>query len=64
MAIRPCPCQALASAGELLVSVAAAEHAGLEVTSLDRRTIGVRGRQAGLDVYSIASGSGPRLPAR
>jgi adenylate cyclase len=43
----------LAGAGELLVSVAAVEHAGFDTAGLDRRTVDVRGREAGLDVYSI-----------
>ena len=43
----------LAAAGELLVSVAAAESAGMTTDGLDRRTVDVRGREAGLDVYSL-----------
>jgi len=43
----------LASAGELLVSVAAADHSGLDSAALDRRTVDVRGREADLEVYSI-----------
>jgi adenylate cyclase len=43
----------LAEAGELLVSVATSEHAGLDATDLERRTVDVRGREAGLDVYSL-----------
>ena len=43
----------LASAGELLVSVAAGERAGLDVGSLERRTVDVRGREATLDVLAI-----------
>ena len=43
----------LASAGELLVSVAAGEHAGLDIGSLERRTVDVRGREATLDVLAI-----------
>jgi adenylate cyclase len=43
----------LAGPGELLVSVASAEHASLDVTGLDRRTVDVRGREATLDVYSL-----------
>jgi adenylate cyclase len=43
----------LAGAGELLVSVAAAEHAGLDTIGLERRTVDVRGREAGLDVYAV-----------
>ena len=44
----------LASAGELLVSVAAAELADMAVSGFDRRTVAVRGREAGLEVYSIS----------
>ncbi len=43
----------LASAGELLVSVAAAEHAGFDGSGAERRMVEVRGRDAGLDVYSV-----------
>jgi adenylate cyclase len=43
----------LAKAGELLVSVAAGDRAGLEVAALERRTVEVRGRTAPLEVYSI-----------
>jgi adenylate cyclase len=43
----------LASAGELLVSVAAAEPAGIDGSRFDRRTVEIRGRETGLDVYSI-----------
>jgi len=43
----------LAGPGELLVSVAAAEHASLDATGLDRRTVDVRGREATLDVYAL-----------
>ncbi len=43
----------LASAGELLVSVAAGERAGLDIGSLERRTVDVRGREATLDVLAI-----------
>jgi adenylate cyclase len=44
---------ALAGPGELLVSVAAAKHAGLPAGGLERRSVEVRGRDAGLDVYAI-----------
>ena len=50
----------LAGQGELLVSVAAAEHASLEATGLDRRTVDVRGREATLDVYALRTGPGDR----
>lgn len=43
----------LATAGELLVSLAASERAGLDPTDLQRRTVDVRGREEGLDVYSM-----------
>jgi adenylate cyclase len=43
----------LAAAGELLVSVAASERAGLDATALERRTVDVRGREASLAVYSL-----------
>jgi len=43
----------LAGAGELLVSVTASERAGLDATDLERRTVDVRGREAGLEVYSV-----------
>jgi len=43
----------LAEAGELLVSVATSERAGLDATDLERRTVDVRGREAGLDVYVV-----------
>ena len=45
-----------ASAGEMLVSVAAADVAQLEVGGLQPRTIEVRGRESTLDVYSITGG--------
>ncbi|HEX7950985.1 MAG TPA: adenylate/guanylate cyclase domain-containing protein [Candidatus Limnocylindrales bacterium] len=44
----------LASAGELLVSVAAAERGGMAVTGLERRIVDVRGRESALEVYSIS----------
>jgi adenylate cyclase len=43
----------LASAGELLVSVAAGERAGLDAGSHERRTVDVRGREAALDIVAI-----------
>jgi adenylate cyclase len=43
----------LAAAGELLVSIATAEQAHLDATGLERRTVEVRGREAGLDVYVV-----------
>ena len=48
----------LAGPGELLVSVAAAERAGLDSTHFERRTVEVRGREAGLDVYSLRVATG------
>lgn len=44
----------LASAGELLVSAAAADLAHLDVASRERHTVDVRGREAGLEVYSLS----------
>ena len=46
----------LAKAGELLVSIAAAEAAALDTAGLERRTVEVRGREVGLDVYAIPAG--------
>ena len=43
----------LAEAGELLISVAAVEHAGFDVTGIERRSVEVRGREARLEVYSV-----------
>ena len=43
----------LAGAGELLVSVATSERAGLDSRDLERRTVDVRGREAELEVYSL-----------
>ena len=43
----------LAGPGELLVSLAAADHASLETAGLERRTVDVRGREATLDVYAL-----------
>ena len=48
----------LAGPGELLVSVAAAEHASFDVTGLDRRTVEVRGREATLEVYALRTPPG------
>jgi adenylate cyclase len=48
----------LAGPGELLVSLAAAEHASFDATGLDRRTVEVRGRQATLDVYALRTAPG------
>jgi len=44
----------LASAGELLVSVAAADLGQLDVGGLARRSVEVRGGESGLEVYSIS----------
>jgi adenylate cyclase len=46
----------LAHGGELLVSVAAANHAGLDPSGFERRTVEVRGREATLDVYALEVG--------
>jgi adenylate cyclase len=43
----------LAQAGELLVSVETSERAGLDATDLERRSVDVRGREAGLEVYTL-----------
>jgi len=43
----------LAKAGELLVSVAAADLGRLDASDLERRTVEVRGRESNLEVYSI-----------
>ena len=47
----------LAGPGELLVSVAAGDHAGLDASGLERRTVEVRGREAVLDVYELRATS-------
>ena len=46
----------LATAGELLVSVASSDAAGLSTAGLERRTLDVRGREATLDVYVLRAG--------
>ena len=43
----------LAGAGELLVSTAARDQSGLDTSGLERRTVDVRGREAGLDVFVL-----------
>ena len=43
----------LAKAGELLVSVHAGDLSGPQGPSTERRTVDVRGREAGLDVYVL-----------
>jgi adenylate cyclase len=43
----------VAQAGELLVSVATGDSAGLATDGLERRTLDVRGRDATLDVYVL-----------
>jgi adenylate cyclase len=47
----------LAGPGELLVTLAAAEHASFDATGSDRRTVEVRGREATLDVYTLRAAS-------
>ena len=42
----------LAGPGELLISAAAAEHAHLDTRTLVQRTVDVRGRETGLDVFA------------
>jgi adenylate cyclase len=49
----------LAGPGELLVSLAAAEHASLDATGLPRRTVELRGREATLNVYALRPVSEP-----
>jgi adenylate cyclase len=46
----------LAGPGQLLVSLATAERASLDVTGLERQTVEVRGREATLDVYLLEGG--------
>jgi adenylate cyclase len=46
----------LAGPGELLVTVAAANHAAVDASNLERRTVEVRGREEGMDVYAIRAG--------
>jgi len=53
----------LAGPGELLVSLAAAEHASFDSTGLERRTVEVRGREAALDVYALRPVPGDRAGA-
>jgi adenylate cyclase len=43
----------MAGAGELLVSVAAGDRAAFDASGFERRTVDVRGRDAGLDVFSV-----------
>ncbi len=45
----------IAAAGELYVSVEAAERAGLDATGLNPRSVEVRGREATVDVFVIGS---------
>lgn len=47
----------LAGAGELLISSEAAAHAGLDTGTLQARTVEVRGRGAGLDVFAERVGA-------
>jgi adenylate cyclase len=42
-----------AAAGEILVSLAAAEAAGQRLDSLERRSVAIRGRQDPIDVVVI-----------
>jgi len=48
----------LAGPGELLVSLAAVEHASFDTAGLERRTVEVRGREATLDVYALRAAPG------
>ncbi|HET9853390.1 MAG TPA: adenylate/guanylate cyclase domain-containing protein [Candidatus Limnocylindrales bacterium] len=42
-----------AAAGELLVSVEAAQAGGLDTTAIERRTVAVRGRSEPIDVFAV-----------
>jgi adenylate cyclase len=44
-----------AAAGELIVSITAAEAGGLDVPSLERRTLSVRGRSDAVEVVALRS---------
>jgi adenylate cyclase len=44
---------ATAEAGEVLISTAAAQRAGLDSSGLTLRSVEIRGRDVGLDVYSV-----------
>jgi adenylate cyclase len=46
----------VATAGELLVSIAAATEAGLETVGLERRTLELKGRAEAVDVVVISAG--------
>jgi len=50
----------LARAGELLISVETAGQAGLDTTTLEQRTVEVRGRDATLDVFAELSAAAPQ----
>ena len=47
----------LAATGELLISSEAVAHAGLDTATLEARTVEVRGREAGLDVFAERLGA-------
>lgn len=48
----------VADAGELLVSLAAVDAAGLDTIGLERRTLELKGREERIDVVVIAAGAG------
>jgi len=52
----------LAGPGELLISADAAQHAGLDTSTLERRTVEVRGRGAGLDLFSEDAKTNEPIP--
>jgi len=49
----------LAGPGELLVSIAAADLASLDQSGLERRTVEVRGRDAGLNILALRTAASP-----
>jgi adenylate cyclase len=50
---------ASAGAGEILVSDAAAQAAGLDVHGLERRTLALRGREESVDVFVVTAAPAP-----
>jgi adenylate cyclase len=50
-----------AGAGEVVVSLAAAEAAGMRDDSLERRTVEIRGRSESIDVVVLRPAEAPRL---
>jgi adenylate cyclase len=49
----------VADAGEILISTEAAVGGGLETTGLERRTLGLRGREQSLDAWVASTGGRP-----